>query len=95
MRHKPVRNGDVWTLHHGGKLVAELVVTGLDWPWVHARVVARPGFDELRPLFDEEFAYSAVRDAVTMRYPDGRDVAEFLLQIDGDVAWWRSTDASG
>jgi hypothetical protein len=27
-----------------------------------------------------------------MTFPDGRDVPEWLLHIDGDEAWWRWAD---
>ncbi|GAB3936611.1 hypothetical protein GCM10027614_13400 [Micromonospora vulcania] len=62
---------------------------------------------EVRPLFAEELrlldgidedveswecAYDAVRNDVTLRYPNGQDVPEFLLHIEGDEAWWRWSD---
>ena len=65
------------------------------------------GFADVVPLFTEELrlvkrlgedggswaaAYDAVLDAVTLRHPDGREVPEFLLHIDGDRAWWRWSD---
>ncbi len=37
-------------------------------------------------------AYNAIRTVVTLRYPEGHEVPEFLLHIDGDVAWWRWSD---
>ncbi|WP_307870928.1 hypothetical protein [Micromonospora sp. C51] len=89
------------------EVVAELVVNGGDFPWLNARVDPREGLAELRPLFAEELrlldsinedvkswehAYEAVRNAVTLRYPDGQEVPEFLLHIDGDEAWWRWSD---
>jgi hypothetical protein len=33
-----------------------------------------------------------VADAVSLAYPDGRRVPEFLLHIDGLEAWWRWSD---
>ncbi|MEV6847472.1 hypothetical protein [Actinoplanes sp. NPDC051411] len=30
--------------------------------------------------------------AVTLRYPEGNEVPEFLLHIQGDEAWWRWSD---
>jgi hypothetical protein len=97
----------MWTLHSGEERIADLVVTGGDFPWLHARVRPYPGLEELRPLFDEErrlldeldnhveaweAAYEQVRASVTLRYPDGRTVPEFLLHLDGDEAWWRWSD---
>lgn len=99
----------IWTLHRRAddELVAALVVTGGDFPWLHARVEDRPGLAALRPLFAEELrllddgdgdvaawerAYDAVSAAVRLRYPDGGEVPEFLLHLDGDEAWWRWSD---
>ncbi|GAA1864060.1 hypothetical protein GCM10009687_34160 [Asanoa iriomotensis] len=91
----------------GGEKVADLVVNGGDFPWLNARVDACDGFAALRPLFAEELrllggidedveswerAYDVVRNAVMLRYPDGEDVPEFLLHVDGDEAWWRWSD---
>jgi hypothetical protein len=101
--------GDVWTLHRrdDGKIVADLVVTGGDFPWLNAHVHPYDGLVDLRPLFAEELrlldriddgvepwerAYEAVRNAVILRYPQGHEVPEFLLHIDGDDAWWRWND---
>ncbi|MCZ7420041.1 hypothetical protein O7605_10975 [Verrucosispora sp. WMMA2121] len=101
--------GGAWTLHRrdDGGVLAELVVTGGDFPWLNARVDPREGLAELRPLFAEELrlldgidedveswehAYETVRNAVTLRYPDGQEVPEFLLHLDGDEAWWRWSD---
>ena len=105
--------GATWQLYRGETLVAELVVTDNDFPWLYARVVALEGFEEIRHLFVEEqrlldtistgdvapedvdaweAAYDRVREAVTLRYPHGGVVPEFLLHIDGDQAWWRWTD---
>lgn len=98
---------ETWTLYRGDEIVADLVVTGGDFPWLNARVEPRDGFDELRPLFAEELrlldhvdddadsyaaAYEAVRRTVTLRRPDGCDAPEFLLHIDGTKAWWRWSD---
>jgi hypothetical protein len=104
-----VVTGETWTLHRrkDGRLLAELVVTGLDQPWANARVVARYEFQHVRPLFSAELrlldaidddvepwehAYDAVLSVVTLRYPHGAEVPEFLLHIDGDEAWWRWSD---
>ncbi|WP_428962730.1 hypothetical protein [Micromonospora fluostatini] len=39
-----------------------------------------------------EHAYQAIRAVVTMTYPDGRPVAEFMLGIEGDEASFRWHD---
>ncbi|WP_247675084.1 hypothetical protein [Micromonospora sp. M51] len=75
--------------------------------WLNARVDRREGLAEVRTLFAKELrlldgvdedaeswerAYEAVRNTVTLRYPDGQEVPEFLLHIDGNEAWWRWSD---
>ena len=89
------------------ELVAELVVERLDPPWFRGRVVPRDGFAALRPLFDHERelaanldrdpaawarAYRRLRGEVRLIKPDGHQVPEFLLHIDGNRAWWRCGD---
>jgi hypothetical protein len=100
-------NDPVWRLRRGDELVAELVVTGGDLPWLNASVRATAAFDELRPLFAEELrlldrldqdteaweaAYDRVRQEVSLERPDGFAVPGFLLHVDGEDAWWRWTD---
>jgi hypothetical protein len=100
-------NDQVWRLYRGDELVAELVVTGADFPWLNATVRATPAFDELRPLFLEELrlldrldpdaeaweaVYDRVRQEVSLERPDGFAVPEFLLHVDGEDAWWRWSD---
>jgi hypothetical protein len=88
-------------------IARELVVTGGDFPWLSARIRAMPGLEAVRPLFAEELralehvdddlgswqaAYDRIRRAVSLLYPDGRPVPEFLLHVDGEDAWWRWSD---
>jgi hypothetical protein len=99
--------GHVWQLVRGDELLAELVVTGGDFPWLNAHVRPVAGFEEVRPLFEEELrrldqldddpgpweaAYRRIRQAVCLLAPDSRPVPEFLLHIEGDNAWWRWSD---
>jgi hypothetical protein len=92
--------GEVWLLHSTDRVVARLVVTGAEDFWMHASVEALPGFEEVRPLFEEQEAtiedrdfdevlYHRIREAVTMSFPGGEPVPEFLLYIaaDGTAAW--------
>jgi hypothetical protein len=96
-----------WRLVRGDELLAELAVTGEDWPWLYADVRPAAAFAQVRPLFDDEArradhmdddpdaweaAYHRIRHAVRLLAPDGRPVPEFLLHIDGDEAWWRWSD---
>jgi hypothetical protein len=89
------------------ELVAELVVARLDPPWFRGRAVPRDGFAALRPLFDDvrdlvanlerdpaawASAYRRLRGEVRLIKPDGNEVPEFLLHIDGNRAWWRCGD---
>jgi hypothetical protein len=39
-----------------------------------------------------ESAYLRVREAVRLVGPDGQDVPEFVLHVDGGRAWWRWAD---
>jgi hypothetical protein len=88
----------VWQLLRGDELLAELVVTGGDFPWLNAEVRPTAGFAEVRPLFDDELrrlealdedpepweaTYRRIREAVRLAAPDGRPVPEFLLHIQG------------
>lgn len=97
----------VWQLTRGDELLAELVVTGGDFPWLNAEVRPAAGFAEVRPLFDDELrrlelldeepeqweaAYRRIREVVRLMAPDGRPVPEFLLHIEGADAWWRWSD---
>jgi hypothetical protein len=100
-------DGEVWSVYRGDERLADLVVTGGDFPWLEAQVRARAAFEDVRPLFIEELrrldridddvdaweaAYAAVRAAVTLHYPQGGEVPEFLLHVDGETAWWRWSD---
>src|SRR6266508_3904110 len=99
--------GETWRLYHEQELLGQLVITDADFPWLRARFQAEPGFEMVRPLFEEELrlldtiddgvdaweaAYGQVRDAVSLAAPDGRRVPEFLLHIQGENAWWRWND---
>ncbi|MFI9150443.1 hypothetical protein [Streptomyces sp. NPDC053367] len=106
MTHANLTTGSVWRLHHGDQEVARLTVTDTDMPWTHAAVEALPGFEEFRPLFaeqeqavDEEdweragACYHRIRRELTMTFPDGGHVAEFILHIHDDgTAGWRWHD---
>ena len=93
---------ELWRLYRGAELLAEIVVDGVDMPWFQGRVVPRPAFEELRPVFarelalleaiDEDYdaweqAYAPI-DELTLAAPTG-PVADFLLHIDGDRASFR------
>jgi hypothetical protein len=98
--------GSIWRLQHGDEVIARLMVTGADMPWMHADVEILPGFEEFRPTFveqehaiDEEdwervdACYAQIRSALTMTFPDGSPVAEFWLHIHNDgTAGWRWHD---
>jgi len=99
--------GSVWQLVRDDELLAELVVTGGDFPWLNAGVRPSARFAEVRPLSDNELqrleylddeperreaAYRRIREVVRLLAPDGRPVPEFLLHIEGEDAWWRWSD---
>lgn len=95
-----------WRLLRGGRVIADLIVYGGDFPWLNARVIPKKGFEELRPIFEEEQrrvqdeedieawekTYRRVRAEVSLAHPDGHLVSEFLLHIEGGEAWWRWSD---
>ncbi|WP_333741116.1 hypothetical protein [Streptomyces sp. IBSBF 2806] len=98
--------GTIWRLHHGDQEIARLTVTGADMPWTQAEVEILSGFEEFRSVFaeqeraiDEEdweradACYSQIRSALTLTFPDGSLVAEFMLHIHEDgTAGWRWHD---
>jgi hypothetical protein len=45
---------DVWELVCAERTIARLVVTGSDFPWLHARLEPHDGFNEVRPMFEAE-----------------------------------------
>jgi hypothetical protein len=54
--------GETWKLYAGDELVADLVVTDGDFPWLYADVREEPGFARFRPLFDKEVKASEAAD---------------------------------
>jgi hypothetical protein len=99
--------GPVWRLWRGDELVADLVVTGGDFPWLQASLEATPAFESMRDLFAEELrlvdrleeeylAWEAVDEQIhtilSLENPEGVRVPEFLLHIEGEAAWWRWSD---
>lgn len=94
-----------WQVYHDGELVGEIGEQEQDFPWIRGRFHPLAGFEQLRPLFDAwnravdsedpeliDRVYGAIRAAVTMTYPDGRPVPEFMLAIEGDYAGFRWHD---
>ncbi|PPK68163.1 hypothetical protein V5P93_000068 [Actinokineospora auranticolor] len=102
-----IRSGEVWRLVRGDELVGEIVVDEADFPWVYGHFRPQPPFAEIKPLFDEELAlveedvaervpeweqvYDRITSALTLVSPNG-PVAEFLLHVQGDDAWFRWID---
>ncbi|MEV7416622.1 hypothetical protein [Streptomyces sp. NPDC089919] len=106
MTDSNLTTGSIWRLHRGDQEIAQLTVNGADMPWTHGEVRPLPGFEELRPLFaeqeravaDEDWVqadacYTRIRSALSMTFPDGSPVAEFMLHIHEDgTAGWRWHD---
>jgi hypothetical protein len=97
----------IWRVVRGDEVLADLVVTDGDFPWLTGEVRPGAGFAEVRQIFDDESrwadvmdqepeqweaAYHRVRAAVSLVAPDGCPVPEFLLHIEGARAWWRWSD---
>ena len=51
-------------------------------------LVRADSWDEVG-VADFEEVQAAIRQALQLRYPDGRTVPEFLLHVDGSTAWFR------
>jgi hypothetical protein len=96
-----------WHLTDGDQILGTLTVTDSDFPWLHGKFALVEAFSSWRAAFDEEFrlletiddnveewedAYRPIADALTLRNPAGQPVAEFLLHIQGNDAWWRWSD---
>ncbi|MEU6412684.1 hypothetical protein [Microbispora sp. NPDC046933] len=98
----------VWQLRGGGEILGEIRVDEGHFPWLSGRFVARSGYAAVEPLFVEELAlieadgeldydawkaaYARISDQVELIAPDGRPVADFLLHISGQDAWFRWSD---
>ena len=92
-----LNRGALWGLHGADRQVARLTVTGADMPWVCADVEPLAGFEQFRALFAEQeqaldqqddaradLLCTRIRAALSMTFPDGRVVPEFLLRIHPD-----------
>jgi hypothetical protein len=96
-----------WSVMRGSNLVGVIDVRDSDFPWLSGGWTPTAEFEEAAPLFRDELAvmnalhdevdewesaYAKIRQEVTLHYPDGSVVPEFLLHIDGDEAWFRWSD---
>lgn len=98
--------GRVWRLYRGSEEIARLTETEVDFPWIRANIETLPGFEPFGSLFDEQLRasdeedwerfdelYSRIRAELSMTFPDGSPVPEFLLHVHGDgTAGWRFHD---
>ncbi len=98
-------NDSTWRLMRRGGLPVTIAVTEADFPWLRGTFAPEPAFAEVRPWFDavlalmeaevhdERFdaAYDPIPQALTLVSPSG-PVADFLLHIDGEEAWFRWSD---
>ncbi|MEV2248958.1 hypothetical protein AB0I94_00130 [Streptomyces sp. NPDC050147] len=95
---------DAWRLLGGSTLVGTIVIDEPGMPWQCGRFLSEPAFSQFKPWFDEitalvaaeEFerfdeVYDLIEGALTLESPSGA-VAEFLLHIDQDRAWFRWQD---
>ncbi|MFD6194547.1 hypothetical protein [Streptomyces sp. NPDC060275] len=87
--------------------IGEILIDEADFPWLSGRFRAGPGYGAVRDLFARELALAEADDAqhwtrweaaydeierrVRLVSPDG-PVAEFLLHIKDDRAWFRWSD---
>lgn len=95
--------GEVWRLMREDELVGDITIERADQPWLHGRFSTGPAFLDVEPLFRQELAlierleedyeqwetlYGEITRQVRLIAPVG-PVAEFLLHIEGDQAWFR------
>ncbi|MFI1752946.1 hypothetical protein [Streptomyces sp. NPDC020571] len=87
--------------------IGEILIDDADFPWLSGRFRAGPAYGAVRDLFARELAlaeaddtehrarweaaYAEIERRVRLVSPDG-PVAEFLLHIKGDRAWFRWSD---
>ncbi|WTR19158.1 hypothetical protein OG565_18710 [Streptomyces sp. NBC_00138] len=96
--------GDIWRLRRGEEVVGEILVEEGDFPWLSGRFVPTAGFAEVKPLFERELALTEEEDRdewdsvvgeinvkLQLVAPAG-PVAEFLLHVEGERAWFRWID---
>jgi hypothetical protein len=96
--------GEVWRLLRQDELIGEIVIEQGDFPWLSGRFAPAPAFAAWKPLFDRELALmeeenwdeweavaAEIHDNLLLVAPGG-PVAEFLLHIEDDQAWFRWND---
>jgi hypothetical protein len=87
--------------------IGEILIEDADFPWLSGRFSAGPAYGAVHHLFVRELAlaergdaehwtrweeaYAEIERRVRLVSPDG-PVAEFLLHIQGDRAWFRWSD---
>jgi hypothetical protein len=98
-----IRDGEVWTLHHGDHTIGRIAIDDGDFPWLEGNFEPLPGFEEFKPLFDRslelvhddpkewEAVYTQIESRLELHSADG-PAAAFLLHIESDRAWFRWTD---
>ncbi|WP_328876740.1 hypothetical protein OHT76_40585 [Streptomyces sp. NBC_00287] len=99
-------DGTVWHIRSGDESVGEIAIDEADFPWLSGHFTPGPAYACVRDLFARELAlvarvdedveeweaaYDEIRRRVSLSSPDG-PVAEFLLHIEGDRAWFRWSD---
>ena len=98
------RAGEVWRLQRHNELVGEITVDGVDFPWLEGHFEPGHAFAAVKPLFEQELAlleaddnqawedaYERINQTMKLIAPDG-PVAEFLLHIKDERAWFRWID---
>jgi hypothetical protein len=96
-----VQENVVWRVMRRNTLIGTITVQESDFPWLRGRFDPEAGFDQVKPWFDEalalieaddferfEAAYDRISQELRLVSPSG-PVADFLLHIDGDEAWFR------
>lgn len=107
VREETGEAGESVAAGESGGEIGEILIDDADFPWLSGRFSAGPAFGAVRDLFARELAlaerdeeghweeweavYAEIGRRVRLVSPDG-PVAEFLLHIEGDRAWFRWSD---
>lgn len=96
---------EVWKLIRDGRVLARLVPMTAGEDNREGTLLPGDDFDLFRLLFDEfaaaeraddderaDLALDRIRRTMALRHPDGHEVAEFIVRVDGDRAAWLWSD---
>ena len=104
--HEVVSTSERWMLRWRDQDVGTILVERTDMPWLFGRWAPAEAFEGLTELFADDLrlfqsgnwpAWERVHQRIVQRgvalhRPNGDQVAEWILHIDGNEAWFRFMD---